>query len=216
MEKTPLFLKNNIAYIYKADSTSGTAFKNLLENNNCNVTLIEQGKAAATDYSHYKLIVIDHNTDAIGAGSWKSKEADAIKNAGKPVLLLGMGGLLLAEKLGNTANWSNAAQFSDCGFHASDMTCAVYHQPYAIPVPSTTPSVSLYPAAVLGAGQYAAADTLTNNTLIGNFLLAPQYYPVTFESSRYMTFGFFNGVDHMSPTGRNFMVNLCYYTGNLT
>ncbi|MEO5888596.1 MAG: hypothetical protein ABIQ31_00025 [Ferruginibacter sp.] len=208
--------KNNIAYIYKTDNSDGLAFKALLEENDCHVMLIDKFKVPSIDYSDYNLIVIDHNTDEISIGSsWTREDTAAIQASGKPMLLIGIGGLQYANKIKNTANFLNTSQWNDKAFWVKDKTGMLYNKPYKISIPTSTPQVTLYPGAVQAAGQLTFAGTLDKVTLFGDFVVAKNYCPVTFEKNRYLTFGFYKGVESMTSNGRNFMVNLVYYVGNL-
>ncbi|MEO7309281.1 MAG: hypothetical protein ABIX01_02705 [Chitinophagaceae bacterium] len=208
--------KNAIAYVYNADSTDAVAFRALLQENGCQVTLIAKAKAATTDYNNYQLIVIDQNTDYVGGSLWTTADAEAIKASGKHMLLMGMGGLLFSSKLGNDANWGNSAQFNETSVSVLDKTAAFLKTPYIIDIPTSTPAVAIYPNPVMGAGQHVASAVLNNNILVGKFWTANTYYPVTFERDQYMIFGFFKGVQAMTTNGRKLIVNLCYFTGKFT
>jgi hypothetical protein len=211
-------VKNNIAYIYKTDNTDGLAYKTLLEDNDCHVTLIDKAQVATTVFTAYQLIVIDNNTDIAGlSSSWTTAETAAIEASSKPMLLMGVGGLQYASKIGNKANYLNTAFFSDTKFFVTDKTSTLYTKPYTISIPVSTPAVTLYNTNVVGAAQYVAVgSSLDNVSLFGKFNLAPNYYPLAFEKNRYFSFGFARGVDAMTGNGRNFMVNLAYYVGGLT
>gem|GEM_PF-2659600 len=208
-----IITKNAIAYVYNSDSTDAIAFKALLLENDCPVTLIPKAKAATTDYKNYQLIVIDHNTDFAGGGLWTKSDAEAIKASGKRMLLMGIGGLIFSSKLGNDANWDNAGQFNETSFSVTDKTAAYLITPYVIAIPTSTPAVTLYPTAGMASGQQAPSGVLNNNILIGKFWTASTYYPVTLEKNQYMVFGFHSGVQNMTTNGRNFIVNLCYFMG---
>lgn len=210
--------KNNIAYIYKTDNSDGLAFKSLLEENDCHVTLIDKMQVASTVFSTYQLIVIDHNTDVVGlTSSWTNADTVAIQKSGSPMLLIGVGGLQYAGKIGNAANYLNTTFWSDTKFFVTDKTSTLYSKPYVISIPTSTPAVTLYSTAMPGSGQLVpAGGNLNNVTLFGRFNLAPTYYPVAFEKNRYFTFGFSKGVNDMNASGKNFMVNLAYYVGKLT
>lgn len=211
-------VKNNIAYIYKTDNADALAYKILMEDNDCHVTLIDKAAVATTAFSFYQLIVIDHNTDiAAATTTWTNAETIAIEASGKPMLLIGVGGLQYAAKIGNKANYLNTANWTDTKFFVTDKTSTLYTKPYTINIPVSTPAVTLYNTTVTSAAQFVAAgSSLDNVSLFGKFNLAPNYYPLAFEKNRYFSFGFTKGVDAMTGIGRNFMVNLSYYVGALT
>jgi hypothetical protein len=210
--------KNNIAYIYKKNNEDGLAFKELLEDNDCHVTLIDKAQVANTTFTAYQLIVIDNNTDIGGLkSSWKEAETLAIESSGKQMLLIGIGGLQYANKIGNVANYTKTAFFTDTKFFVTDKTSTLYTKPYTISIPTSTTAVTLYNTAMPGAGLYVpSGSTLTNVTLVGRFSNDATYCPTAFEKNRYFCFGFSRGVDDMNESGKNFMVNLAYYVGNLS
>jgi len=118
---------NSIAYIYKAADASGLAYKTLLEENNCHVTLIEKAMVAKTNFAKFSLVVIDHNTDEPGLTStWSDADANAMQVGGKPMLLLGVGGSQFANKIKNTVNYLNSATFNDKGFWVKDKSSVIY------------------------------------------------------------------------------------------
>lgn len=212
---TPVIPKYNIALIYRSDSTNAASLKALLQEADCSVDLVEQQDAAAKSYTAYKLIIIDHNTETTPAsGYWTTGNTAAINASGKPMLLIGIGGLRFAARIGNIVNYGAGAQLTTNNFVPADKTMALFHKPYAITIPTSTPKVTLYAGASLASGQFVSAGTvLPDVQLLGNFSGFPENYPLTTEKDRYTTFGFYNPVDQMTTDGKNFMVNLCYYAG---
>lgn len=217
-EPTAAVPKNNIAYIYKTDNTDGIAYKTLLEENDCHVTLIDKSKVSTTTFTSYQLIVIDQNNDVPGTTStWTNADTAAIQASGKPMLLIGVGGLFYATKIGNTVNYLTTIFWNDSKFFVTDKTSTLYSKPYVITIPTSTPAVTLYNTPMPGLGQLVPiGGNFSNVNLVGRFSIAPTYYPLAFEKNRYFTFGFFKGVNDMTSSGKNFMVNLAYYVGNLS
>jgi hypothetical protein len=210
-------ITNTIAYIYKTDNTNALAYKTLMEANNCAVTLIEKATAITTDYSKYKLIVIDNNTDIAGVGGeWTTTDAATIKAAGKPLLLMGAGGLYFAAKNGNIINWEQSEQYNETSIVVTDPASTVFSRPKTIVVDVNTKRVALFNAAGLMAAQYVPTITLANVSIIGRNALNFNYVPVALESNRYGFFAFYNGVNNMTQAGKDFMVNYTYYVGGLT
>ncbi|MES2776949.1 MAG: hypothetical protein V4722_22420 [Bacteroidota bacterium] len=218
MPEPPPLPENSIAYIYKGDNKDGLAFKTLLEGNKCAVTLISKNDIASVDFAGYKMIVLDNNTDVAEGGThWTDVETNKLKDVKKPMLLIGIGGLQFAEKIGNTSRYGNAAQWNDKGFLVGDNTSKLYTTPKRIDIPASSAGIHLYNTAVPGCGQHIAPGSILNgNIYVGKFFTAADYYPVTVERNRYMNFGFQKGVSEMNQTGKDFIVNLCYYTADLT
>jgi hypothetical protein len=212
-------IANTIAYIYKTDNADALAYKTLLEANNCAVTLIEKANAVTTDYSKYKLIVIDNNTDVIGASQfWTTTDVNTIVASGKQILLIGAGGLQFAAKNGNIINWGQNAQSVESSIYVLDPTSTLFSRPKTVAVNSTTKELIIYSTAYLSSGQYIPTGTLANVTLLCKYFSATNtnYYPVSFEKSRYGFFGFYKGTSLMTQAGQDFMVNYTYYIGGLT
>ena len=209
-------LKNSIAYVYKTDNSDGLAFKTLMEENDCNVKLIEKSAISLNNFKTYNLIVIDQNTDVSGwTGTWTNADTSALQAGGKPMLLMGIGGLQYAAKIGNTTNYLKSASFYDNKFFVADKSSVMYKKPFVISVPASTPAVTLYSANVLSTGlSVHVGEAPLSVSLLGKFGVAPEYYPFTFEKNRYVNFGFSKGVAAMTQDGKNFMVNLVYYLGN--
>jgi hypothetical protein len=215
----PIPGKNKIAYIYKSDSTDGSAFKTILEANNSVVTLIDRSVAATTNYSSYNLIVIDNNADTLHATpvtGWSTADTAAIKGSGKPILLMGLGGLQFGEKLNNNVRWGNtSAGYLTTSFKVMDSTSKVYKTPKLISIPSNN-QLDIYSSPVISAGEYSPAIPLYNDVvLMGGYAIYPNYYPVCFEKGRYGAFGFYGKINTMTNAGKDFMVNLAFYVGNL-
>jgi len=211
----PANAKNEIAYIYKTNNTDALAFKALMEANNCSVQLIEMADAASLNYSKYKLIVADHHTNSVGFSNWTDAHVNTLKASGKPMLLLGMGGLLYAQKISNLANWINTGQFTETAIYVKDKTSNLYKKPKAITI-TAAQTIVLYTIPTLGAGQYLPMGTLPGVTLMGSLAGQQNYYPLTYEQNRYTVFGFDKGVNSMTAAGKDFMVNLVYFSGNFS
>ena len=206
---------NAIAYIYKTNNEDGLAFKGLMEKNNCTVQLIEMADVPLHGYAKYKLIVADDNTSEVGQGNWTDAHVNTLKSSGKPMLLLGMGGLLYAKKIGNAAHWDNCGQFEEAALLVMDKQSNLFKKPKLLIVPPDQ-KISLFTAPSLGAGQQLPGGTLPGVTLIGAFPGHPTYYPLSNEKNRYTVFGFYKGVSGMTAAGKDFMVNLVYASGNLS
>lgn len=215
---TPVPEKNKIAYIYKSDSTDGVAFKTLLEANNSLVTLIDKSAAASANYSSYKLIVIDNNTDTIHptpVPGWSTADTAAIKGSGKPLLLMGLGGLQLGQKLNNNVSWGHTAWgIQTTSILVMDPSGTLYKTPKTISIPVNN-QLDIYTSPVIGAGLYSSTPpSYTDVALIGRYVNYPTYYPVCFEKGKYGAFGFFGNINAMTPAGKDFLVNLSFYVGS--
>jgi hypothetical protein len=209
--------KNKIAYIYKTDNTDGQAFKDLMQANGCAVTLLDKSASAAFDYSSFNMIVVGNNTDGTQVTpDWSSAESTAINGSGKPIMFIGIGGLQLALKLNNIVNYGVCAGSGSslASITVTDPSSSIYKSPKAISIPAgnqlnifSNPSFTQ---------SFGTSGPVANVLLIGKEAPVSNSYPVAFEQNKYGIFGFYNNVNSMTATGKDFMVNLVYYVGNLS
>ncbi len=204
---------NSVVFIFKTDSTEAMAFRQLMQANNCGVTLLDKSEVGKTDFSDFRLIVAGHNTDALTpAPGWSSADTAAINQSGKPILLIGLGGMQLAKKLGNDISLNNCSITASTGMIVIDPASLLYKFPNAIDVGSGA-SLKLYEQDV-SAFSYFADSKSPEITLIGGDAL-PQRFPLASED-RYSVFGFTGPIQLMTTTGKNLLVNYVYQAGKLT
>ncbi len=211
-------IKNNLAYVYNSDSTNGAAFKSLFQVNGCSVTLVKKSVAATFDYSAFNVIIIDGNTAELnGPDNWSSTDAMAIKNSGKPLVLLNEGGMLFGDQIKTTVCWQNAASNNLAAFNVTDASAVIYKQPKTITIPANH-QLTIFSANSKVISFYAPFVPVSNVVLIGQEPGATNanYYPVTLENNKYGLFGFYPNVNTMTATGKDFFINLVYYVGSLT
>lgn len=209
-------IKNNLAFIYDNDSSEGVAFKTLLQQNGCSVTLLDRSKAGIFDYSGYAMILIGNNTDTLhGAQDWNPSDAMTIKNTGKPILLIGEGGALFAGDIQDTVNWGTSAGNILTGVKAFDPTSVLYKQPKLISVGADS-IVTLYSSASRVISFYAKSLPVHEVAMIGIEPGYSKYYPVLIAGTKFGSFGFYSDAGAMTATGKDFFVNLVYYVGGLT
>jgi hypothetical protein len=208
--------KNKIAYIYKTDNTDGQAFKDLMQANGCTVTLLDKLAAATFDYSSFNMIVVGKNTDGTQVTpDWSTAESTAINGSGKPILFIGVGGLQLALKLNNIVNYGVCASSSLASVIVTDPSSTIYKSPKEIAIPAGN-QLTIFSSPSYSQNFGTAGAPVANVVLIGKETPASNYYPVAFEKNRYGIFGFSDNVNSMTATGKDFMVNLVYYVGNLS
>ena len=208
----------NLVYVYKNDSSDGVSFRNLLKVNGCSVTLIDRSVAAAFDYSAYDLIVMGGNSDSLKSAkfTWPVADALTIRNTNKPILLLGAGGLLFAEAMGDTVNWGGSAGNILTSFLVVDSSLSLYKTPKAISIPANQ-QLTIYTNPSKLASFYVKSTPVHNVLLMGeeDDIGNSKYYPISVDSVKFVDFGFYANMDAMTPTGKDFFVNLVFYTINL-
>jgi hypothetical protein len=209
--------RNSLVFIYHNDNSEGVAVKSLLEQNGCTVTLLDRSMAGAFDYSGYVMIIIGNNTDALHAGDgWLPADAMKIKNSGKPILLMGQGGMLFANDIPDTVNWESSATNSLTGFKAMDPANILFKQPKAISIGADS-LVTLYASASGVVSFYAKTLPVPDVVMVGMETGAPgqNYYSVSVTDGNMGAFGYYSNINAMTATGKDFFVNLVYYVGGL-
>ena len=149
----PSVYKNSIAYIYKQNSTDAAAYKNLMEANNCGVTLFDMTQLSSVDFKKFDLVVIGNNS------STDAYDFDGITGAvaGKPVLMIGEGGLHFGEMVNAVVNWSNTnGGTRPVTMITVDSTQSIYKSPRKIAIPANR-QITLFNQASFCEAFYAAA-----------------------------------------------------------
>lgn len=214
-DPAPAKYKNKIAYLYKKDSADATAYKTLLQANNCGVELVDMSQANNTDFKKFDLIVIGHNSsdDAYDFAAITGP----IKAANKPVLMIGEGGGHFGEMINTTVNWSECFGISfPLAMTVIDSSMSIYKSPKKIAIPANR-QLTIFDQSPYGqAFEESIFSQYPNVETIGQATPSKSNdFSVTLESGKYGFFGYYNNVNAMSQTGKDFMVNLTYYVGKL-
>lgn len=209
-------VKNKIAYLYKQNSNDADAYKKLMDVNGCTVTLIDMSEAASADYTKFDLIVIGNNT-ADDAYDFSAPIVNAIQGSSKPVLMVGLGGAHYGETINTTVSYATTEGLSfPTTCIVLDSSQAIYKSPKQINIPSTMQlDIFDQPTAGQGFNCQQLANYPNVNVITQGMVSRSTDFPVTFESGRYGFFGYYNNVNTMTQAGKDFMVNLTYYVGNL-
>ena len=109
----------------------------------------------------------------------------------------------------------DAITCSDNGINVIDPLGDLFFLPHIIKISTSTSQIKLYKEPGLGLGQFAPSGKIENIDLLGSFVVAGDYYPVTIERNRFALFGFYKGVGSMTDEGKVFIVNLTYLIGKL-
>jgi hypothetical protein len=210
----PVTYKNHIAYIYKQNSTDAAAYKSLMEANNCGVTLFDMSQLGSIDFKKFDLVVIGNNS-SIDAYDFAGITGSI---AGKPVLMIGEGGLHFGEMVNAVVNWSNTSGGTrPITMIAVDSANPVYKTPKKIIIPANR-QITLFNQGSFGEAFYAAAwINVSSVEEIGQASSSnSNEYSVTFEKNKWGFFGYYDNVNAMTQAGKDFMVNLSYYIGKLS
>jgi len=141
----------------------------------------------------------------------------SVKSANKPLLMIGEGGGHFGEAIGSTVSWASTGNFSSAIMTVLDSTLSLFKTPKQITVPGTM-QLTVYNPGAGGQAFYKSPyiSYPTVQTLIQAQTNSVQYFSVTYESGKYGYFGYYDNVNAMTSTGKDFMVNLCYYIGKLS
>ena len=122
------------AYIYGTDSTTGDAFKALLDANGVQTTLVQlSGITQNTNFSPYDLIIVGQDTGI--SGTWGNAEnLLGLKKSGRPVLGIGDGGYAFFGKYSSPIGYPDAAHGSTNSVRVTNLSDPLYHTPVNIPV----------------------------------------------------------------------------------
>ncbi len=199
-----------LAYVYQRDAVTAQQFKDLLDNadQGWTVTLIDTVAAGSTDWSGFTAILIADDTGYLAA--WPAQPptttlaAEAIRDAGKPVLGIGEGGYAFFGQLGSGLGWPNGWHGPDRDIHPEDPLSSYFLIPNNTGPPDSLPlytddvnSVSLFMTAV--SPQVTALGVETPTT---------HHAPLAFETAGCkQLWGFSGNPEAMTPDGQALFVN---------
>jgi hypothetical protein len=220
----PGTLKYKLAYIYDKDSADGVDFKALMKDNDCAVTLIDKSKVDDMDYTPYNLIVIGNNTasgtsNTILKTGWTAEDSAAISHSSKPVVFMGIGGIMLTVQMGNQVNCGNCSANPEVSFGVADTSSLLYAQPKKIVVPDDGVLGICTQPALCYEYHTPALPVVPGATFVGKVSINwKDDYPLWIENARtgqlrYGAFTFCTTITNLTATGKDFLVNFLYYTG---
>ncbi|HEV7781722.1 MAG TPA: hypothetical protein VGO58_10685, partial [Chitinophagaceae bacterium] len=115
-------------------------------------------------------------------------------------------------QLGNTVNYGGSASGSNVNIKVLDANHAVFKTPKSITIP-VSQLLTLFTANATFQGFHAAALPVANVLFISQDPVSPTYYPISYENNKYGIFGYYGSPVDMTQAGKDFLVNLVYFTG---
>jgi hypothetical protein len=192
------------AYIYDNDLTTANNFKNLLDSNGVNTTLIQIDNVAGASLYPYDLILV--GSDSGYTGQWGTQLAvDRLRQSGKPVLGIGEGGYALFGKLNLDIGYPHGSHGFEIGMEVVDPALPCFNTPYDIPIPPVS-SLTLYNNSS-NTVQINVQSPPNDVTLIGREIGAQTHYVLLAQGGRYLLWGMDGPPSSMTTIGQDLFVN---------
>ena len=194
----------HVAYIHEAADPAAGAFKALLDANGFATDLIDVSAITQAPYSpfrQYAALIV-----ASDSGEWERNAAvEAVRYAERPVLFLGRSGTSALQRMGSPLGDVMGA--SQKSIRVMDPSLAIFSRPYALTVPENRILFLYRDTHVDNWGAYLWGTPPPGVLRIGSFPVDFDHYPLAREGQR-MLWGFEQGPDEMTETGRRLFVNV--------
>ena len=209
----PVDPPTGVALIYHSDSAWVADWAALLTANDFAATRLSTTDVSTADLSGFDVLFVESRTGNVGDWYGDSTAVENIRNSGKPILAAGFGGACLLWEMGDyDHNWMNGANLSDTT-GTSDQACHIKVMApdlpiFTTPIPFHIPADSIIEVYTQTAliEQYAP-ETGDTTLLLGQDVVNNSYYPLTAEGNTVL-WGFTNGPDRMTRTGKDLIVNI--------
>ena len=196
-----------LAYVYSTDSATANSFKTLLQSNGYLVDLIHQNNVLSTNFGDYRGILIGPETGSHYTwGDAGGNQANHIASAGPRVLGLGEGGSAFFSILGLDIGWGDGAVGYQATVHVVDPTTGYWTSPNSISIPANR-VLTLYSSDSKYVAIYQPASVSGINE-IGRTAEGSSYYPIIVQAGKYLLWGYYEGAQKMSSTGKEVFVNV--------
>ena len=196
-------------YIYKDDFVTASQYAKLLEDHGFATTIISMDEVVTHDYAPYSLIVVGSETGS--NYDWgDAASVSALAQSGKPIIGLGFGGSCLFYQMGLFINWGQGWIGWDTSVYAVDLGHEIWLTPYPIPVSSKERIVQLYSSDSWYIAIYMPSPE-PGVVALGRQVDNPDHYQLIEEDSRYLLWGFNDGPQAMTETGRQLFINTAWH-----
>jgi hypothetical protein len=196
------------AYVFQGDADV-LGYLSLLEDNDFDVEEIHMSQVlslSAEQWAEYDLVVIGPDTG--NGSSWGNNSgtmADRITNSNNPILGLGRGGSAFFDEQDYPIGWGQGWIGSGNSVYVVDPDYKVWNNPNDINVPGSR-IVNLYQ----GSSGYIAIylpGPIEGITTIGRQSDDDTHFPIIVKDNKYLLWGFENGPNAMTETGKEVFVN---------
>ncbi|TDW97364.1 hypothetical protein [Dinghuibacter silviterrae] len=219
--------QKNIAYIYLAGTTDAEAFKTLLQANGCAVTLVEKSNVATASFAAYDLIVIDDSSSNFGGTgtpyssaftNWSTADSAAIQGAHKPLLLVGLGGMLYANRIKGPVDLVTDMTSAPIDtVQVGGIPASLFQSPLTVTIPAND-ELALYTAPSEIVEMYYAAPVPGVSFIARNNYTTPitaTYGAIGTVAGQYGFWGPRGRTTTLTTTGQALLVNFVFYCSGL-
>lgn len=192
-------------YLYDTNLDLAKSFQSFLVSQGFATTPVQLEALAETPLKDYQVILIGSDTSL--GNIWNGTAADAkrLKDCGKPILGLGVGGAWFFEVIGLDIGWWNTGSIDGASLVvAADPANLIWNKPY--PINLREGYVQVFSQGVQSYAAYLPYASLGVLPL-GHDVQSPAYYQLAEEDTRYVLWGFQGGPSLMTADGRDLFVN---------
>jgi hypothetical protein len=198
--------EGSLALIHGPDESATESFLDLLRGNGYAVQPVAVSEVAETDFSGFDLVVVTSDTGY--DYSWgDSTGVEAIAGSGLPILGTGFGGASLFQQLGLSANWGNGWLGNETNLLVTQLEHPIFSGPNPVFLPGDG-ILTLYESSE-HIGEYAPVLDAAAS-LLGREPGDESHYPLVQEAGNVL-WGFTEGPDMMTGTGRSLFLNVIVY-----
>ncbi len=198
-----------VAYIYLFDTTTRDQFNTMLTGKGITVDLYTLTEAASADFSPDNTIIL--SDDSGGLGGIPPGTFNNIQTYAKPVLGIGLGGVVFFSQAGATMVQGGSISASAYDVHAADIYAPIWQTPNQ--VSRLNQVMSIYNAAV-SIYSYYNPDPIQFVNRIGRLVGNANYYNLIAQNIGgtggvcYAFWGYRGSAAAMTPSGANLFVNM--------
>jgi len=197
---------NKILYIYKSDIASANDFKNFLQNNSYEVSLVNISNLTKINLNVFNLVIIGGDTSI--TNNWGTANQSSYLNAsGKPIIGIYTGGASFFENISLLIGKGNTWTTTGDSMNITNGNHQIFNKPRLIPKNN--------PLKLYKHGCSYRAVYLPNSSsgilLVGRQATNNDHYPIVIQNSTYALWGFSGNASQMTQNGTNLFLNLVYF-----
>lgn len=212
------YTSKSVLFVNAEDNQWGLDFASLLQTHGITTKLTPMVDVPFENFSFYNLIIFDSRKgqDYVWADS---ATANLIKNSGKPVLAIGIGGSTLFERMGLSINYGDGWDDEDSSstlprntrIYCVDPSMPIFKTPLAIDIPPDS-IISIYDHS--NSIEEYKPSLNPDAVMIGRQPDDLSHYTITSEGIYYL-WGFTNSPWSMTQTGKDLFYNVVVAMTNL-
>ena len=195
-----------VAYVYLSDTIARDRFNTMLTGKGITVDLYTVDQAATANFSPDQTIILSDDSGI--TGGFPPDPFNNIQNSTKPVLGIGLGGLVFFGQASLFINAGGSISASAYDVHAADIYAPIWQSPNQVSLLNQV--MSIYNAAI-AVYAFGNPEPIQNLTRIGRLVGDVNHYSLIAQSvgARCYSFWGYRGTpDVMTPSGANLFVNM--------